>query len=593
MPTVFRPCIDLHSGKVKQIVGGSLNDKDESALRTNFVSSEPPSYYATLYKQNNLTGAHVIKLGPGNDEAALECLRAWPGGLQIGGGITAENAQAWIDAGADKVIVTSYLFPGAKFSLERLQSLCKAVGKERLVVDVSCRKRGSEWVIAMDKWQTLTDLTVNKESLDLLANYCSEFLVHAADVEGLCRGIDQDLVKGTEIKLYTILTAPYLLLLVSGQPFLRRMQVAHMEEIMGMLMGDWVYENSKQVARIDGVSLLTRTEKRKDRVEIGPEQLSMAAIEAEEITKSTGKTTRVIGWYHSHPHITVFPSHVDLRTQLSQQLMDDRFIGMIVSCFNTDSEYSNKVQVTCFQSRDTDSGCVHVKLPFYIVNENPMDSFTLPKLLEVSERIFDEQRQSFYRSIPKKYRKFDGEKVSKSHTGSNSTKNMSSGPWSGSPMSEYPPSNPFGRDINSQSPASLSATQLKGWDPEGDTIMIDAESESAVQARTGSPASLYRSNTEISEEIPVADLRTECIDADAMSLPDRMTWIRNSGVYVQSLASLMDNLVGPTLQTLVEREQYNLDMIESLKRQKQDLLRQLLQLHEVQRASNLVNLLDD
>ncbi|KAG0238591.1 BRCA1 BRCA2-containing complex, subunit 3 [Actinomortierella wolfii] len=235
---------------------------------------------------------------------------------------------------------------------------------------------------------------------------------------------------------------------------------------MGMLMGDWVYENSKQVARIDGVSLLTRTEKRKDRVEIGPEQLSMAAIEAEEITKSTGKTTRVIGW-------------------------------------------SNKVQVTCFQSRDTDSGCVHVKLPFYIVNENPMDSLTLPKLLEVSERIFDEQRQSFYRSIPKKYRKFDGEKVSKSHTGSNSTKNMSSGPWSGSPMSEYPPSNPFGRDINSQSPASLSTTQLKGWDPEGDTIMIDAESESAVQARTGSPASLYRSNTEISEEIPVADLRTE------------------------------------------------------------------------------------
>ncbi|KAG0264056.1 Enzyme that catalyzes the fourth step in the histidine pathway [Actinomortierella ambigua] len=195
MPTVFRPCIDLHSGQVKQIVGGSLNDKDQSTLRTNFVSSEPPGYYAGLYKQHNLTGAHVIKLGPGNDDAALECLRAWPDGLQVGGGITAENAQAWIDAGAAKVIVTSYLFPGAKFSLERLEALCKAVGKERLVVDVSCRKRGSEWIIAMDKWQTLTDMTVNKESLDLLANYCSEFLVHAADVEGLCRGIDEDLVK--------------------------------------------------------------------------------------------------------------------------------------------------------------------------------------------------------------------------------------------------------------------------------------------------------------------------------------------------------------------------------------------------------------
>ncbi|KAF9115849.1 Enzyme that catalyzes the fourth step in the histidine pathway [Mortierella sp. AM989] len=193
--TAFRPCIDLHSGQVKQIVGGSLNDKDESLLKTNFVSNEPPSYYAKLYRDNNLTGAHVIKLGPGNDDAAKECLRTWPDGLQIGGGITLDNAQTWIDAGAAKVIVTSYLFPGAKFSLERLQGLCKAVGKNRLVVDVSCRKRGSEWIVAMDKWQTMTDMKVNKESMDLLAQYCSEFLVHAADVEGLCKGIDEDLVQ--------------------------------------------------------------------------------------------------------------------------------------------------------------------------------------------------------------------------------------------------------------------------------------------------------------------------------------------------------------------------------------------------------------
>ncbi|KAF9181493.1 Enzyme that catalyzes the fourth step in the histidine pathway [Haplosporangium sp. Z 767] len=193
--THFRPCIDLHSGQVKQIVGGSLNEKDESQLKTNFVSSEPPSYYAKLYKDHNLTGAHVIKLGPGNDEAAKECLRTWPDGLQLGGGITLDNAQSWIDAGAAKVIVTSYLFPQAKFSLERLQVISKAVGKERLVVDVSCRRRGSEWVVAMDKWQTMTDMKVNKESLDMLAEYCSEFLVHAADVEGLCKGIDADLVK--------------------------------------------------------------------------------------------------------------------------------------------------------------------------------------------------------------------------------------------------------------------------------------------------------------------------------------------------------------------------------------------------------------
>ncbi|KAI8362298.1 Phosphoribosylformimino-5-aminoimidazole carboxamide ribotide isomerase [Mortierella sp. GBAus27b] len=193
--TVFRPCIDLHSGKVKQIVGGSLSDKDESQLRTNFVSSQPAGYYAKQYQLHNLTGAHVIKLGPGNDEAALECLQAWPDGLQLGGGITLDNAQSWIDAGAAKVIVTSYLFPGAKFALDRLQALSQAIGKERLVVDVSCRKKDSEWIVAMDKWQTMTDMKVNKESLDILAEYCSEFLVHAADVEGLCKGIDQDLVK--------------------------------------------------------------------------------------------------------------------------------------------------------------------------------------------------------------------------------------------------------------------------------------------------------------------------------------------------------------------------------------------------------------
>ncbi|KAI0660915.1 Phosphoribosylformimino-5-aminoimidazole carboxamide ribotide isomerase [Cubamyces menziesii] len=195
--SVFRPCIDLHNGEVKQIVGGTLHedDSDESRLKTNFVASHPSPYYAELYKKHGLEGGHVIKLGPGNDQAAKEALAAWPGHLQVGGGITAENAREWLDAGASKVIVTSYLFPEGKFSLERLKAVCSAVGKDRLVVDVSCRKRGDKWLVAMNKWQTITDMEVCKESLDLLAEYCSEFLIHAADVEGLCQGIDEELVK--------------------------------------------------------------------------------------------------------------------------------------------------------------------------------------------------------------------------------------------------------------------------------------------------------------------------------------------------------------------------------------------------------------
>ncbi|OZJ05387.1 hypothetical protein BZG36_02015 [Bifiguratus adelaidae] len=193
--TKFRPCIDLHNGQVKQIVGGSLKDKEPSELKTNFVSAEPPSYYAKLYRQNHLEGAHVIKLGPNNDEAAKEALEGWPDGLQVGGGMTPENAKAWIDAGASKVIVTSYLFPNACFDQSRLEALCEVVGKDRLVIDVSCRRQGDKWMVAMDRWQKITDMEVNKASLDLLARYCSEFLVHAADVEGLCQGIDEDLVR--------------------------------------------------------------------------------------------------------------------------------------------------------------------------------------------------------------------------------------------------------------------------------------------------------------------------------------------------------------------------------------------------------------
>ncbi|KAJ8102502.1 hypothetical protein POJ06DRAFT_235471 [Lipomyces tetrasporus] len=194
--TRFRGCIDIHAGQVKQIVGGTLStDTDtDTGLKTNFVASKPSSHFAELYKENGITGAHVIKLGPGCDDAAIEALDAWKGGLQVGGGITSDNALFWLDKGAEKVIVTSYLFPNARLDVTRLQELLDKVGKERVVIDLSCRRRGDEWIVAMNKWQTLTDTKINKDTLKFLAGYCSEFLVHAADVEGLCRGIDEDLV---------------------------------------------------------------------------------------------------------------------------------------------------------------------------------------------------------------------------------------------------------------------------------------------------------------------------------------------------------------------------------------------------------------
>lgn len=193
--SIFRPCIDLHDGQVKQIVGGTLSDSNPEALKTNFVASQSPGDFTRLYKRHDLCGGHIIKLGPKNDDAAREALAAWPGGLQIGGGVTDANAQEWLDNGASKVIVTSYLFPAGKFSLERLQAISHTIDKDRLVIDVSCRRRGDKWLVAMNKWQDITDMEVCKESLDLLSQYCSEFLIHAADVEGLCQGIDEDLVR--------------------------------------------------------------------------------------------------------------------------------------------------------------------------------------------------------------------------------------------------------------------------------------------------------------------------------------------------------------------------------------------------------------
>ncbi|PIE25539.1 MAG: phosphoribosylformimino-5-aminoimidazole carboxamide ribotide isomerase [Neptuniibacter caesariensis] len=190
--THFRPCIDLHQGQVKQIVGGSLQD---SGAQTNYVSPYDAAYYARLYQEHKLTGGHVIALGPGNQEQVLLALAAWPGGLQFGGGVNAENAVSYLEAGASHVIVTSYLFENDQFSWQRLEKIKKETGADRLVLDLSCRRTQSGWNIATNRWQTVTETVINQETLAALGEHCAEFLIHAADVEGLQAGIDQELVE--------------------------------------------------------------------------------------------------------------------------------------------------------------------------------------------------------------------------------------------------------------------------------------------------------------------------------------------------------------------------------------------------------------
>ncbi len=191
----FRPCIDLHGGKVKQIVGSTLHDEDPNNLKTNYASSHPSSYYSKLYQQDKLTGGHIIMLGPGNQDAALEALHAWPGGMQLGGGINSDNAKYWLDNGASHVIVTSYVFHDGQINYDRLKALEETIGRKRLVLDLSCRWRDDSYYVVTDRWQKFTQLQVNEKTLDHLSTYCDEFLVHAVDVEGKCMGIDQRLIE--------------------------------------------------------------------------------------------------------------------------------------------------------------------------------------------------------------------------------------------------------------------------------------------------------------------------------------------------------------------------------------------------------------
>lgn len=196
----FRPCIDLHSGKVKQIVGSSIQDKlsNKSNVETNFETDRSSSSYAEMYKNDKLTGGHVIMLGEGNIEAAKSSLASYPQGLQVGGGINTSNAKDWLEFGASHVIVTSYVFHNGKIDMKCLSALVGITGKDRLVLDLSCRKKydnpSGPYYVVTDRWQTFTDIEVNKVTLELLSQYCDEFLVHGVENEGKRCGILEDLV---------------------------------------------------------------------------------------------------------------------------------------------------------------------------------------------------------------------------------------------------------------------------------------------------------------------------------------------------------------------------------------------------------------
>lgn len=196
----FRPCIDIHNGKVKQIVGGSLRDAGNRA-EENFVAEQDAAYFAGLYQNAGLKGGHIILLNPKDSDyyaasrqQALSALEAYPGGLQVGGGITPDNAEDYLRAGASHVIVTSYVFQGGRIHYDKLNQMMETVGKEHLVLDVSCRKTEDGYRVVTDRWQKMTEEKMDLELLDRLSDYCDEFLVHAVDVEGKAEGIERELV---------------------------------------------------------------------------------------------------------------------------------------------------------------------------------------------------------------------------------------------------------------------------------------------------------------------------------------------------------------------------------------------------------------
>lgn len=190
----FRPCIDLHNGKVKQIVGSTLTDKSNDTPKTNFESSYDSTYYSKLYQKDGIYGGHVIMLGSGNEKAAISALKAFPGGMHVGGGLNPDNSKTYLDAGASHVIITSYVFKEGKINWDNLDAMIKAVGRERLVLDLSCKKKNSDYFVVTDRWQNFTEFKINQNNIEKLSSLCDEFLIHAADVEGMQSGIDTELV---------------------------------------------------------------------------------------------------------------------------------------------------------------------------------------------------------------------------------------------------------------------------------------------------------------------------------------------------------------------------------------------------------------
>lgn len=203
----FRPCIDIHNGQVKQIVGSSLSDDKDFAV-DNFVAKKSADYYADMYKEHGLRGGHIILLNSKESDyydatraQALLALNSYPGGLQVGGGINSSNAKMWIDAGATHVIVTSALFEDGKLSIDAMEKISSVVGPENLVFDLSCKRIGDKYFICTNRWQTVTEVSLDAALLKELEKYCDEYLIHAVDVEGKANGIEEDLV--VELARYT------------------------------------------------------------------------------------------------------------------------------------------------------------------------------------------------------------------------------------------------------------------------------------------------------------------------------------------------------------------------------------------------------
>ncbi|RKI44268.1 phosphoribosylformimino-5-aminoimidazole carboxamide ribotide isomerase [bacterium D16-51] len=197
----FRPCIDIHNGSVKQIIGGSLEDSGNQAV-DNFVSGQNAAFYARKYREDGLSGGHIILLNPKGSEfygedvsQAKAALEEYPGGMQIGGGMEEKNAEEFLAMGASHIIVTSYVFQGGMIYMDRLKRLVSLLGKEHLVLDLSCRYVEDDYYIVTDRWQKVTKVKMNRQTMEMLSEYCDEFLIHAVDVEGKASGVEKEVVR--------------------------------------------------------------------------------------------------------------------------------------------------------------------------------------------------------------------------------------------------------------------------------------------------------------------------------------------------------------------------------------------------------------